>query len=115
MMIDGCVENRKSYRYEAVRSAAYLGWWEAPEFRCCSAELKNLSQGAALVDLPVAPPRDGRVFLCMGESDKAHWAEAEVVMVTNATDTLYRIRVSFQESCPYDLFNLAVFGFPGTN
>lgn len=112
MIVEDCVENRKSCRYDAVRSAVYLGWWGEQEFRCCAAELRNLSQGGALIDVPVPPPEDALIYLCMGESETAHWVEAGVVEVTNPRDRVYRIRVAFNEHCPYEMFNLAVFGLP---
>ncbi|MGE3818215.1 MAG: PilZ domain-containing protein [Isosphaeraceae bacterium] len=113
MIVEDRLENRRSCRYDAVRSAVYLGWWEEPDFRCCAAELRNLSQGGALIDVPIPPPQDAVLYLCMGESATAHWTEAAVVSVTNPRDRVYRIRLAFSETCPYEMFNLAVFGISG--
>ena len=111
-MLEVSMESRQSYRYDAVQSPTFLGWWDEPEFRTFAAELRNVSYGGALLVTPLAPPASTDLWLCMSSpsSVAADWAEVSVVSVTDEPDGLYHVRLRFNESCPYEMFNLAVHG-----
>ena len=49
-------DNRCSSRYEAVKSAIFLGWWEELAFCTCIAVLRNLSHGGAFVNQSLTIP-----------------------------------------------------------
>jgi hypothetical protein len=111
-MRDGIGESRDSCRYDAVQPMVYLGWWEEPEFRTFAAELRNVSNGGALVVAPVSPPEAGELWICMSgaASSGGDWAEVSVVSVADEPDGLYHVRLRFKASCPYEMFTLAVHG-----
>jgi hypothetical protein len=105
-------ESRDSSRYEPVRSAVYLGWWEEPEFRTYPAVLRNLSHGGALVTVGASPVRDRPLYLCLASSPPGDWAEVEVVDAEPLFEDVHQVRLRFAGACPYELFNAAVLGLP---
>jgi hypothetical protein len=109
-MIEGQMDSRGSSRYEAVKSAIYLGWWEEPEFRTCAARLRNLSSGGALVSVAIAPPKGVSLWLCLAKSPPGEWVEVSPVGRTSVRDGHYELRLKFPESCPFELFEVAVLG-----
>lgn len=109
-MREDFVDSRSSSRYEAVKSAVYLGWWEEPEFRTCAAALRNLSHGGALVHVAVLPNESQAYWLCLAGTPPGEWVEVSVVSVTGSDPGPYQVRLMFPESCPYEMFNGAVLG-----
>ena len=112
-MQEDYVDNRCSSRYEAVKTAVYLGWWEEPEFRTCAAALRNLSHGGALVHVAVLPTEGASVWLCLAGTPPGEWVEVAVVAVTGKGPGAYQVRLKFPEACPYEMFNGAVLGLSG--
>jgi hypothetical protein len=109
-MSGGPDENRGSVRYQAMRGAVYLGWWDEPDFRTCAARLQNLSHGGALVDVALAPPEGSSLWLCAGGTPPGQWVEGEVVAREAPGPAAYRLHLRFPETCPYELFEAAVLG-----
>ena len=107
------VDSRGSSRYEAVRTAVYLGWWEEPEFRTCAAALRNLSHGGALVHVAVLPAEGSSVWLCLAGTPPGEWVPVSVVSVSGQSPGAYHVRLMFPDSCPYEMFNGAVLGIAG--
>lgn len=103
-------DSRGSSRYEAVKGAVYLGWWEEPEFRTCAARLKNLSHGGALVLVGLAPPEGADLWLCRGGSAPGDWAAVTVVEAVGPRERVWQLRLAFSEACPFTLFESAVLG-----
>lgn len=110
-MLDATVasEKRRSYRYDAVQTSVYLGWWEEAGFRTLPAELKNLSYGGAMLVSPEAPPEGERTWLCVSGIG-GDWAEVVVVASAGHSPGVFEVRVRFVEMCPYEMFTLAVHG-----
>ena len=106
------VDSRCSSRYETIRSAVYLGWWDEPEFRTCAAALKNLSHGGALVHVAVLPTEGASVWLCLAGTPPGEWVLVSIVSVTGKAPGAFQVRVRFPDSCPYEMFNGAVLGLP---
>ncbi len=106
------VDNRCSSRYEPIKNSIYLGWWEEPEYRSAPAVLRNLSHGGALVQLGFRPPLGTSLWLCLAGSPPSEWVEVSVVDETTLVEGLHEVHVRFPDSCPYELFNGAVLGFP---
>jgi hypothetical protein len=103
-------ENRAASRYEAVKSAVYLGWWEDPEFRTCAARLRNVSQIGALVLVALKPPAEASLWLCLAGTPPGEWVEVQVVSSEDLGSGAVRLRLSFAETCPYAMFEGAVLG-----
>ncbi len=101
-------DNRDSSRYEAVKSAVYLGWWDEPEFRTCAAALRNLSHGGALVNVSMRLAEGARLWLCLAGTPPGDWVPVSVVSVTGVGP--FQVRLRFPDSCPYEMFNQAVLG-----
>jgi hypothetical protein len=104
-------DSRCSSRYEPVKSAVYLGWWDEPEFRTCAAALRNLSHGGALVHVALRPPEGTSLWLCLAGTPPGEWVEVWVVSLTSPRNGQYHLRLKFPEACPYEMFNAAVLGF----
>ncbi|MCA1686438.1 MAG: hypothetical protein LC745_10790 [Planctomycetia bacterium] len=104
------VDSRGSSRYEAVKSAVYLGWWEEPEFRTCAAALRNLSHGGAMVHVALLPPEGSGLWLCLAGTPPGEWVQVSVVTAAGRAPGPYQVRLMFVESCPYEMFNGAVLG-----
>src|SRR3954447_20509113 len=104
------VDSRWSSRYEAVKTAVYLGWWEEPEFRTCAAALRNLSHGGALVHVALLPPEGTNLWLCLAGTPPGDWVLVSVVSITGRDPGPFQLRLQFPESCPYEMFNSAVLG-----
>src|SRR5437867_2066060 len=98
-MEESQVENRCSSRYVAVKNAVYLGWWEEPELRTSLAELKNLSQGGALVQVAIEPPTGASLWLCLAKTPPNEWVEVAVVTVSTPQEGPHLVRLKFPESC----------------
>jgi hypothetical protein len=111
-MQPGYVDNRCSSRYEAVKSAVYLGWWEEPEFRTTVAVLRNLSQGGALVNVGLMPPETATFYLCLAGAPPSDWAEVTIVDKHRLIEGLHEVRLMFSVSCPYEIFHEAALGLP---
>ena len=107
------VESRWSSRYEAVKTAVYLGWWEEPEFRTGAAALRHLSHGGAMVNVAVLPGKGQGLWLCLAGTPPGDWVLVEVVTVEGAEGGPFRVGLKFPESCPYEMFNAAVLGLDG--
>lgn len=112
-MREEIVDSRNSSRYEAVKRAVYLGWWEEPEFRTCAAGLRNLSHGGALVHIAVLPSEARNYWLCLAGTPPGEWVAVAIVSVTGKAPGPYQVRLKFPESCPYEMFNGAVLGLTG--
>lgn len=111
-MQPGYVDNRCSSRYEAVKSAVYLGWWEDSEFRTTLAVLRNLSQGGALVSVGLSPPDNVGLYLCLAESPPSDWVEVTIVDKNRRIEGVHEVRLMFPEACPYEIFHVAALGIP---
>ncbi len=111
-MQQGYVDNRCSSRYDAVKSAVYLGWWEEPEFRTTVAVLRNLSQGGALVHVGLAPPERAGFYLCLAGSPPSDWTEVTIVDRNRLFEGVHEVRLRFSDSCPYEIFHDAALGIP---
>jgi hypothetical protein len=111
-MLDATVgkERRQSYRYETVHSLAYLGWWEEPGFHSVAGELKNLSNGGALMLSPVPPPEGEPLWIGQTGMTGDGWTGVSLVSVTPTRPARFEVRLRFVESCPYELFSMAVHG-----
>ena len=105
-------DSRGSSRYEAVKSAVYLGWWEEPEFRTCAAAMRNLSHGGALVQVALRPTEGAGLWLCLAGSPPGDWVAVTVVSVSGPVAGPFQVRLKFPESCPYEMFVDAVLGLP---
>ncbi len=112
-MREELVESRGSSRYNAVKTAVYLGWWEEPEFRTCAAALRNLSHGGALVHVAILPGESETCWLCLAGTPPGEWVPVSIVSVTGPAPGPYQVRLKFPESCPYEMFNGAVLGMDG--
>ena len=106
------VDYRCSSRYEPIKNSIYLGWWEEPEYRSVLAVLRNLSHGGALVQLGFRPPVEASLWLCLAGSPPSEWVEVSVVGESTLVEGLHEVHLRFPDSCPYELFNGAVLGFP---
>ncbi len=105
-------DRRCSFRYSPTRDLACLGWWDGRQFRTARVQLRNISTDGALVSLGQERPDSGKVWVCLAGQDVSQWVRAEVAEVTADDIGNHLVRLTFPESCPYDLFRSAVWGEP---
>jgi hypothetical protein len=107
------LERRRAPRHQVVESRVWLGWSHGPEgFRSHSTLIINLSRGGAFVFLDVKPPKDQRVWICLGTPDPIGYVEARVVAIKVSRQGQCAVRLEFCEPCPYGFFEAAVCGLP---
>ena len=112
----GSSDRRASPRYPVVQNRAFLSCRKATETRQCPARLLNISSGGALIIAEQRPERGLIVWLRLEAPMPTERVEANVVGVVKVPGLLwfrkasYIVRMSFIESCPYDLFKSATHG-----
>jgi hypothetical protein len=105
-------DRRCSFRYSPTRDLACLGWWDGRQFRTARVQLRNISTDGALVSLGQERPDSGKVWVCLAGQDVSQWVRAEVAGVTADDTGNHLVRLTFPESCPYEVFRSAVWGEP---
>ena len=105
-------DRRCSLRYSPTRDLACLGWWEGGQFRSARVHLRNISTDGALVSSGQERPGSGKVWVCLVGQDVSLWVAAEVAGMTADDTGNHLVRLTFPESCPYDIFRSAVWGEP---
>jgi pSer/pThr/pTyr-binding forkhead associated (FHA) protein len=80
----------------------------------CWARLIDISQTGLLVRSETIPPVDAQVWLRLEDARLPDWVEVVVKGGTPEPSGVYRVRLAFRESCPYDLFKAVVYTRPGS-
>lgn len=102
---------RESTRYTAVKEALWLGWWAEDEFVLVDAHLVNISEGGVMIHMEKAPVPGQLVWMRLEGTSTPRSLAAKVL--ESRWVTLRRrwvVRLEFQQSCPSDFYETAVFG-----
>jgi hypothetical protein len=75
-----------------------------------TAEIVDLSQTGLSVLVAHLPPADRRLWIGIAESDLLSWSEVILRSSSHLAPDLFLLRLSFSETCPYELFKTAVLG-----
>src|SRR5262249_8877771 len=103
-------DRRQSCRYHGSKNRIFLGWWEGPEFRTTTAQIKDVSVGGALILVDTPTQADSVVWISLYKVPPTEWVEASVVEASKVgRNGLFRrgetqLRVKFLETCCYDYF-----------
>jgi hypothetical protein len=104
-------EHRLWQRYPARETRARLLWLDQQGEQAYPGRLLNISGGGAAVITEAAFPAEGAVWLMLAtESAQTTPVEARLVAVSIDPSGVRVARLRFVESCPMDLFELAVHG-----
>ena len=110
--IDARPWNRRgSTRYTAVKDCLWLGWWAEDDFVLVNAQLVNISEGGVLIYMERAPVQGQLVWMRLEGTSTPRSLAAKVL--DSRWVTLRRrwvVRLAFQQSCPSDFYETAVFG-----
>jgi hypothetical protein len=107
-------ERRTTVRYPTPSTSVLIGWREGDGHRTTSGTLIDISLGGCAAQVTDFPPREGTVWFRLTGSDSLPWIQAEVIATIKKGSlgwTRRLVRLRFIESCPYDVFKLAVEGF----
>jgi hypothetical protein len=106
-------ERRAWQRYPARETRATLFWYDQGVQRTIQGELLNISGGGAAVITEVDPPANRPLWLGLGkETPLINSIEAKLVAISLDPSGTKVVRLSLVDSCPMELFELAVHG-PG--
>jgi c-di-GMP-binding flagellar brake protein YcgR len=104
-------ERRLWQRYPARETRATLAWYEQDIERTIPAELLNISGGGAAIITEVEPPADQPLWLGLESKDVAIVpTEARLVVISADPSGLKVVRLRFVDSCPMEMFELAMQG-----
>jgi hypothetical protein len=107
----GPKNRRGSTRYTAVKESLWLGWWAEDEFVLLDAHLVNISEGGVLIYMERAPVQGQVVWMRLEGTSTPESLAAKVL--ESRWVTLRRrwvVRLEFQQRCPSDFYETAVFG-----
>ena len=107
----GSHDRRRAHRYPVTEDRAQLGWWEGAEYRTATAHLINISQTGTLLIAEIKPPLETSVWICLIGPPATEWVEARAVSVKPMRRGWSEVRLIFRGSCPYTVFQPAVYGF----
>lgn len=102
-------ERRSVNRYVAVGSIA-LGWRDGVDFRSVDATLVDISQYGVCVTARSAPQGGAPAWMLLGDGKSELWLRGVVIDVSRGWRGPYKIRVRFDEPCPYDIMRSSIQG-----
>jgi hypothetical protein len=82
---------------------------ESVRARKSIAQLLDISQTGMLILSDAAPPDGQRLWLRLESPQVTDWVEVVVKGASPETDGVHRVRLAFQETCPYDFFKAALY------
>lgn len=107
-------DRRSSPRYNVVEDAAWLGWRDETEFQTRHALILDVSLRGASITADEVPETE-RVWICLDGPTPTDWIEARVVGVVRTRMGPHKLRLAFENQCPYAFFKAAVYGFEALN
>jgi hypothetical protein len=112
-VLDEYEEHRFWQRFPARETRAILTWLDQDVGHTAPGELLNISGGGAAVATQALLPEQGSVWLTLdAEPSPVTPVRCRVVAIAVAASGIRIARLRFDESCPVDLFELAVHGAP---
>ncbi len=110
---------RASQRYTAQGVPALIGWRVGDRVRTARVSLMDISMGGARARGDSAPPPGATVLVRLAVRGRLERMKATVVGIAEPRKSSffrrgvpgYLIRLSFGESCPYEVFKAAIDGF----
>jgi hypothetical protein len=106
-------DRRCAYRYEAVATKAWLGWWEAEHFRSTNAHLVDISLRGCMMTVDQLPPPDQPVWFCPPGTCPSEWIEARLIESKRRLFGPRVVRIAFLKPFPYETFKHLVYGPDG--
>ena len=103
-------DRRKEPRYPPATDLAHIGWCEGEEFCTVQAQLQNISNGGAALDLARDRPASPDLWMCVVTAGPTEWLQASIAGSQATEDGGQRVRLAFVEPCPYDVFKAVVWG-----
>jgi hypothetical protein len=98
------VERRTNPRYAPATTRAWVGWWKRGSFHVANAEIVNLSQGGALMNVEAHPPSSQPVWVCLGTPYPVDFVQARVLGSEGKGEDPISARLEFHTPCPPSFF-----------
>src|SRR3954454_3259712 len=96
-------DRRRAPRYPAAVDLAQVGWWEDQQFRTAPARLKDISSGGAALLVDGQDVSSSSLWMCLVGEKPTGWISANLAGAHTSEDGVQLVRLSFAESCPYDV------------
>jgi hypothetical protein len=103
-------DRRRSCRYNAVETRAWLGWWQDEVFKSTGAQVVDISLRGCMMTVDQLPPPDQAVWFCPPGTTPSQWLEARLVESKRRFLGPRVVRIAFLEPFPYDRFKELVYG-----
>jgi len=97
-------DRRDSLRYTPAQTQAWVGWWKGSRFLVSRADLVNLSNGGALVQIANRPPTSQPVWICLGAPHPVDYVQCRVLDAALKPAGDFLARVEFHSPCPPRFF-----------
>lgn len=103
-------EKRSAARYPAPRHPVTVQWYSEGGWVECQGFLVDISTGGAAVMVAASVPVDQTLYLILSNGAQRERIEAMGVNCQRDSQSSFRLRATFPQGCPYDVFKRLAWG-----
>jgi hypothetical protein len=105
-------DRRNTPRHTVLEHRAWLGWWNADDFKVADVHLLKLGRGGAAIEIEELLAERQKAILGLGVLREAWCLDVTVVGNTRGRREKHRVHVAFSEPCN-DIFYATALHGPG--